>query len=240
MLKRPMSQTTQPHLSHPLILGIDLEGIHQDLIHSGINFKVDRTIEIGAVLWDWHHGQPVKIFSELMDENDRLPISSDIEELTGISDSLLALYGNKGEAITQKLHQLGEMMEQAHYLMAHNAKGYDSPMLKSLFRRYSLSMPSKTWIDTQTDIEYPKKIRTHSLAMLEHAHGFINPFPHRAVTDTLSMLKVAYSYDLDRMVQLAQSPMVTVIAQLKAPNWQDPHEVATFNKIKKQSGQKPL
>ena len=41
---------------------------------------------------------------------------------------------------------------------------------------------------------------------LEHYHGFLNPFPHRAVTDVMSMLKIASQYDLDRMADLAKLP----------------------------------
>ncbi len=225
-----MSEKTN-NPSH-LILGLDLEGIHQDLTNSGLNIKVDRVTEIGAVLWDWKLGQPVKILSELIDEPDRLSITEEIEELTGISNDMLKKYGNRGEEIHLVLKQLSQLIDKADFLMAHNAKGYDLPMLEAMYKRYGLEIPPKTWIDTQTDIEYPKKIRARSMAMLEHSHGFINPFPHRAITDTLAMLKVAYSYDLERMVKLAKSPTIKIVAELKAPNWRDRQEVDRFNVIK--------
>ena len=70
------------------------------------------------------------------------------------------------------------------------------------------------------------------MAMLEYSHGFINPFPHRALTDVLSMLKIASNYEFDRIGQLALSPKVLLVADLKAPNWRNKDEVEEFNSIK--------
>ena len=71
-----------------------------------------------------------------------------------------------------------------------------------------------------------------SMAALEHAHGFVNPFPHRAVTDVLSMLKIFSQYNYDRVFALASSPIVTIVADLKAPNLKDQEAVGEFNRIK--------
>lgn len=214
------------------ILGIDLEGVNEDLVGSGLNLDKDRVTEIGAVMWDWNKSQPVQIYSELIDEPDRLPISEELKELTGLDDEILSKWGAKGEQIRIKLAQLNELIEKADYLMAHNGKGYDIPMLDAMFNRYGMKMAEKTWIDTLTDIEYPTKIKNRSMAMLEYEHGFINPFSHRAVTDVLTMLKIASQYSIERMIQLAQSPIVKIIAQLKAPNWKNKQEVETFNQVK--------
>jgi DNA polymerase-3 subunit epsilon len=214
------------------VLGIDLEGMNADLLLSGVNIATDRVIEIGAVLWDWDSRQPVKILSELTDEVDRLPISEEVELITGINDSMLSKWALKGDEIRNCLKDLANLMEKADYLMAHNGTGYDRPMITGMFKRYDISMPETIWIDTMSDIEFPKKINGRSLAMLEHSHGFVNPFPHRAVTDVLAMLKVATNYSLPRMIQLAKSPTVTLVASLDAPNWRNQKEVAEFNAIK--------
>ncbi len=215
-----------------LILGIDLEGINEDLIESGVNLSVDRVIEIGAVLWDCEHKIPVRIFSELIDEPDRLTINEDVQELTGLSDEILERFGKKRAEIPEVLRALARLMGEADYLMAHNAKVYDRPMLEELFKRHGVSMPEKVWIDTMTDIEFPKRISLRSMAILEHSHGFINPFPHRAVTDVLAMLKVASHYSIERMAKLAKSPMAIIVAQLDTPNWKNKAEVDAFNKLK--------
>jgi len=226
-LGAPMSGT-----SSPLILGIDLEGMNRDLHFTGVDVKTDRVTEIGAVLWDWNAGQPVKILSELIDEVDHLPISEEVEGITGITDELLQNWGAKGQEIHVILEQLKTLMNKADYIMAHNGPMYDIPMLRAMFSRYGLEMPEKTWIDSMTDIEFPKLMTGRSMALLEHSHGFINPFPHRAVTDVLSMLKIARQYPISRIMKLAESPRVTMVASLKAPNWKDNVAVTEFNAIK--------
>lgn len=215
-----------------IILGIDLEGINENLFDNGVNTKVDRVIEIGAVLWQCEGHQPLKIYSELVDEPDRLPLSQEVVELTGITEKILDEWALKGEQIKMALERLALIMKKADYYMAHNGEKYDRPMLESMFTRFEVAMPEKVWIDTQTDVEYPRKIHHLSMAALEHAHGFINPFPHRAVTDVLAMLKVASNYDYLRMAQLAESPKLRIVADLGAPNWKDKAELEQFNKIK--------
>ena len=214
------------------VLGIDLEGMNEDLVYSGVNLKLDRVTEIGAVLWDFKHQKPLQILSELIDEPDCLPISEEVEELTGINNQMLKDWGLKEDHTRIFLRNLSGLMKRADYLMAHNGKNYDIPMLKEMFKRYNVPWQEKIWIDTQTDIEYPSTVKMRSMWALEHAHGFVNPFPHRAVTDVLSMLKIASHYDLDRMVTLAKSPVVTLVAKLKAPNWKNEMDVQIFNKIK--------
>ena len=217
--------------SSPLVLGIDLEGVNVDL-DKGINTDVDRITEIGALLWDWEVAQPVSFHSYLIDEPGRPDISEELEELTGITDRMLTTHGIKVDNISKVLDRLIHDFERADYIVAHNGRGYDHPMLEALFRRHHKVMPSKTWIDSSSDIEYPRRIKQRSLMALEHHHGFVNPFPHRAVTDVMSMLKIVSQYDLDRMAQLAASPVVELVADFSPPNWNDPTEVEKFNTIK--------
>lgn len=214
------------------ILGIDLEGINDNLLEEGVNLKKDRVIEIGAVLWDCHFNQPIKFLSELINEPDRLPISEEVEELTGINDNLLDMWGHPQDKIPEILNQLLQLIEKADALMAHNGAMYDKPMLLALYERFNISFPEKLWIDSAQHIEFPKIIPAKSMPVLEHAHGFINPFPHRAVTDVMAMFKIASNYSFQRMYQLANSPVVQLVAVLDAPNWKDYKQVEEFNRIK--------
>ena len=215
-----------------LILGIDLEGMNENLIEKGINIHTDRITEIGAVLWDTRINSPVRFFSELINERDCPPLSDEVIELTGIDRQLLDEYGLKDEEIKMSLERLSLLIGKSSYLMAHNGERYDKPMLTAIYERFNLKMPEKIWIDTLFDIEYPKKITYRSMAALEHSHNFINPFTHRAVTDVLSMLKIASHYDYERMALLASSPKLKIIATLEAPNWKNSKQVEKFNQIK--------
>lgn len=214
------------------ILGLDLEGINFNLFEEGVNIKKDRVIEIGAILWDCHFNQPIKFMSELVNEPDRLSISEEVEDLTGINDKMLEMWGHPKEKIPEILDQLAELVNMSDAVMAHNGSMYDKPMILAMFKRFGKTFPDKQWIDTAQHIEFPKKIPGKSMPILEHAHGFINPFPHRAVTDVLAMFKIAANYSFQRMYNLASSPIVQLIAVLDAPNWKDYREVEEFNKVK--------
>lgn len=224
--------SAQPEQKQYYLLGLDLEGMNKDLHNDGVQTNTDRVIEIGAVLWDWQEAQPVQMLSELIDEVDRLPISEEVSLVTGINDNILTKWGAKGNDIHPILVRLAKLMEQADYIVAHNGGVYDKPMIEAMFKRYDIAMPDKLWIDSMNDIEFPKAMKGRSMALLEHSHGFVNPFPHRALTDVLSMLKIVSQYSLERMVKLAKSPVVTLVASLNAPNWKDQKAVAEFNAIK--------
>src|SRR5690606_9794451 len=81
------------------------------------------------------------------------------------------------------------------------------------FRKHEYSYDSaKPWIDTKCDI--PQKGKSSSLVYMAADHGFVNPFPHRALHDVFTMLKLAGHYDLDEALQLARSPYITLVAEV--------------------------
>lgn len=127
-----------------LILGVDLEGINENLTQKGVNLNVDRVTEIGAVLWDTRINSPVRIFSELIDEKDRLKLTQEVIELTGIDEQLLKDWGRRGDEIKMALERLALLIKKADYLMAHNGAKYDKPMLTAMFERYEVDMPKKS------------------------------------------------------------------------------------------------
>jgi len=226
------------------VLGLDLEGMNVD-IKKGVNTKLDRITEIGAVLWDWEKKQPLKMFSHLIDEDDRPDITEENTAITGITEEMLEEFGVAGVGVADVLKQLSSLMLKADYIMAHNGgnhlrpnEGYDYQMLKATFDRHKVPWPETVWIDTLTDLEFPEHILRHTkgrkdMMSLEHAHGFINPFPHRAVTDVLSMLKIASNYGIERMFTLANSPMATLVwATGYPPRGSSPEVMAKFEKDK--------
>jgi len=146
-----------------IILGLDFEGMNED-ISKGVNVEKDRITEIGAVAWDWEEGSPIKFISELIDEEDRLPISEENTAITGITEHSLVKHGLKGQDITQAYIDLAHQIENADAVMAHNGggplrpdSGYDYKMLKASFDRHGVIMPSTPWIDTWIDCELTKR-----------------------------------------------------------------------------------
>lgn len=184
-----------------MILGIDVET-------TGLDPEKDEVIELGFALWDWEKRKPVVCGSYLI--QPRAPLSEEIKKITGISDDDFN-YQNSQQVAWR---ELSKFIDKSDYLMAHNA-AFDRSFVSKCVPVYidTIGFAEKIWIDTLIDIDYDQSKAKHkNLTYLSATHGFVNPFPHRALFDVLSMLKVASNYDLNAMVDSARSPLITLVA----------------------------
>jgi DNA polymerase III subunit epsilon len=184
------------------ILGLDFET-------TGLSWKEDRIIEVGAVLYDWDTETPLCLLSQLVDP--KRPIPEEISKLTGITDALIASYAKPENDVLDSLLCL---MGQADYVMAHNGSEFDKLFFDALMARLrpGTTTYDKPWLDTRYDIVFPESITTRNLRFLAAEHGFLNPFAHRAVFDVLTMLRVARQYPLESIIARAKEPNVCVQA----------------------------
>ena len=109
---------------------------------------------------------------------------------------------------------LDNRLGAADYLMAHYTE-FDRTILERFvsWDGYIGEKPfTSKWIDTMTDIPYPESIKTRALPYLAAEHGFLNPFPHRALFDVMTMIKIASMYDFDEILKYADSPNLWVRA----------------------------
>ena len=187
-----------------LLLGLDVET-------TGLDVTEEWIIEIGLVLWDNQLNQPVRIFSELVLEKPDLALSKEIEELTGITTSMLHQFADAPDG--RLFDKIDQMVAQADLMVAHNAP-FDRGFIEAFYQRWDRQFPQKDWLCTLADVEYPKAIRSKSLIYLAGAHGFANPFAHRAVTDVLTMFKVLSHYPLEPAIKNATSPKLSLIARV--------------------------
>lgn len=191
------------------ILGVDFET-------TGLDRERDQIIEVGAVLWDVEASQPVKILSEMIKPEGVTELSPEVESITGLKMSMLERYGTSYREVWTRA--LGEMAKCADVFMAHNAP-FDRAFYERAIRDNGLDPgEKKIWINSETDLPNRayEKGRSRSLSYLAADHGFLNPFPHRAVTDVLTMFKVfePYSNEMDLIIEQAMSPRLLVIAQV--------------------------
>jgi len=191
-----------------LLLGLDFET-------TGLRVEEDRVIEIGAVLWDTSRNKPVQFYSELVCVPEQ--VSDEITGITGIEQSDLEAYGI---ASRDAFHGLSVFSDRAEAIVAHNGNNFDKPFCAAELRRNDLSQIDKHWIDTSVDVPYPPRMKTRSLVHLAAEHGFVNPFPHRALSDVLTMFKVMSFYDAEAILKISKEPNVQVIAIVKEP-WKD-------------------
>lgn len=187
-----------------LIAGFDVET-------TGLDTKTDSIIQLGLVLWDTAAtGKKAKgKYDYLVNWPNLPPLSEEILRVTGINDADLTAYGSPpGEAFRIILATL----EVVDAILAHNGNIFDRPMLENNCKRLGLEPPKKLWMDSTTDIEFPPHITTRKLSHLAAEHSFVNPFPHDAICDVLTMLKIADLYDWNKTLAFAQSPTLLIKA----------------------------
>lgn len=190
-----------------LVLGFDVET-------TGLNVAQDHITQVGAVLWDTDAApgrKRSKIKMDAMISGKHFPEELDpkITELTGITRADL---DNFGQPVANVLTTVNMLMMLADAVVAHNGNLFDRPMFEHNCRRHGIEPVSKLWIDTSCDIDYPISIQTRKLIHLAAEHHFINPFPHDAMSDVMTMLKIADLYDWQKTVEWAKAPTLAIRA----------------------------
>ncbi|MEG7787053.1 hypothetical protein U2388_15000, partial [Listeria monocytogenes] len=82
-------------------------------------------------------------------------------------------------------------------------RNYDQPLLSSELARHDVDLApinSVPWLDTRYDLPHEEEPESRKLKHLACDLGFTNPFPHRAVTDVLTMCRVTASHDFGAIV----------------------------------------
>lgn len=183
-----------------LLIGMDTET-------SGLSPQENQIIEIGAVAWDVELKTPVSFYHAFI--RNKEPLSDKIIEITGLSDDLLAKYGTTEEVALQGYR---DFCFGGDYQVAHNAP-FDKGFVEAAYERNGILAPDLKWLDTSKDVPYPAHFKSSALIPLAAYHGFVNPFPHRAVTDTLTMMRVLSNYDIQKIIDNACEPKLVLWAK---------------------------
>src|SRR5208282_1970744 len=188
-----------------LILGKDYET-------TGLDPDVHSVTEVGMVLWDTDLRAPIKIMGFLVDPGPNAVWDPVVLQINpSITPELCAKYGYQSE---RALKQILSWYQPADVACAHNGTRFDRLFFNAWCQRHGYDPePNKLWIDTNTDIElpFPEKM-SRKLSYMAADHSFLNPFPHRAVFDVMTMFRILDQYDLDRVLYLAKQPNVNLQA----------------------------
>jgi len=111
------------------------------------------------------------------------------------------------------IEDVAERIGRADAVIGQNVIQFDKEFLDNAAKRLNITIPVKPWIDTRTDL--PLTVESKSLVYMAADHGFLNPFPHNAIADGLTVLKLAGMYDFDKM--LARSKEANVVLQSLQP-----------------------
>lgn len=184
-----------------LILGLDFET-------TGMEPEIHSVTEVGAVLWETEIHSPVRAQGYLVNPGEGAVWDPACLNMNGINPRTCEKFGYPSE---KGLKQLLMWYNQADVLCAHNGNHFDKKFLKKWCERHDFEVDEKLWIDTMLDLPFPPKT-ARRLTYMAAEHGFLNPFPHRALFDVMTMLKILDQYPIDQVIKLAQSPLVLIEA----------------------------
>lgn len=189
------------------VLGFDLET-------TGLVPSQDRIVELGWCLWDVETATPLRMGNDIFLQE--APIPEETIRVHGITNEVAKEFGIQAAAALSCFEDIVAYYKP-DYLVAHNGHNFDLPFLLAEFKRHGVECPTVSatpLIDTRADIPYEKEPESRRLKHLALEDGFINPFPHRALFDVMTMLKVLSRHSIDKIVEYQKIPWIIVRAMV--------------------------
>jgi DNA polymerase-3 subunit epsilon len=178
-------------------------GVIIDVETTGLDAATDSIIEIGVV--EFVRGasadqvQVAAVYSGLQDPGR--PLTAEIVKLTGLTDEMLAGRRIEWGFVTK-------ILADASIVIAHNAE-FDTRFLLRVPELQSLNLH---WACSLRHIDWDSKgFKTKKLTYLAADAGFVNPFPHRAVFDCCTTLRLVTPY-LDELVRNSYQREIRILA----------------------------
>jgi len=171
---------------------------------TGLDFQNDRPIEIGAVLYSTGQKRTMESTGFLVKTD--VAISSFITGLTGLTHAAVNKFGYDS---VDALDIVIDMMKEAEAIVGPERDSFRQAHVGAWASRHGRTIPEKLWIDTRTDLP---GVESKGLTYMAADHGFLNLFPHGALTDVQTCLKIVSMYDIDVVVARAKEPVVVLKA----------------------------
>lgn len=182
-----------------IILGLDYET-------TGFDPVTDRVIEVGLALWDVERRKPISQRDFYVKPEIEIPQEKwdEVTPIHGITKEDVEKYGIPD-------HKAWELMSgfisKADAIVAHNGTMFDKNFYEAWCARYLCQPLPTLWVDTRLDVPEPM---TGSLVCIAAKKGFLNPFPHQALSDVLTMLKILEGYDIAAVIERAKIPNILI------------------------------
>ncbi len=181
---------------------------------TGLNPKVDRIVEIGASLYCSDSERLLRTISFITDDGT-IKISPEISAINKITQEMLNNENTDFASVFSLLED--NFVARCDYLCAHNSP-FDKAFIEAELSRAGYAIWERPWIDTAVDIPYPSSMQTRKLVHLASEHSFVNPFPHTALSDVLTMYRVFKSYPIADIIKRQGSPTILIRAEVDYAN----------------------
>lgn len=188
-----------------------------DVETSGLDTKKDEIWEIAWVITDIKL-TILHVESHLL--TIKTPLSKEVQDLCKMDNESIDTFGKDPKSIFAKFVK-DYYWYKVTYIAGHNIKKYDNLILQSNMERYGFKeleefFKNAMYIDTMNDLpyEYPTK----KLSYLAAEHGFLNPFAHRALFDVATTVRILQGYDMEKVLEIAESPDVEIRAMVSFEN----------------------
>lgn len=185
-----------------LLVDLETSGLHWDEGH--------RVVEVAAALYDTKYASVIESFSALIRHHE-----NGAEHVNGIPVGLLLEQGDDPEPVW---HRFVGLSQEAECFVAHRSE-FDQGFARKSIEAIPLEDwdPSKPWVCTKSDVEWPNKLRGDHLVQVALGLGLGVSAAHRAMVDVdttarcltrLSQMGV----DLESLIRRAMRPKVRVVA----------------------------
>lgn len=213
-------------------MGEEVKILALDFETTGLLHEKEAFItEIGAALFSTYTGRVLESFGAFLQVPPGQIIPPHIVYLTklNIHDC------DNGMDRAQAFGSLVGMIAKADAILTKNGVMFDIPMLKREPLFTTQDLPPV--IDLNWDIPLPSSIKGRSQNHIACDLGFLNPFPHQALPDCLTLIEICRRIvtNWEKALESASSPIVEVEAIVKYHD-KDKAKGAGFTWDKERSG----
>ena len=186
-----------------VILGIDLET-------TSLDTETTDILEVGMIMYHVERRSMVAVNDFIIKPKDFSEEKAwESYEITGIHPELIDTFGI---SIVSAMGLVIDWIDRSDFILGHNIIRFDRPILE---RFVKIDIPT---IDTMVHIRYPSKIKARNLIGLAAEHGFLNMYPHRAVFDVASTIRLLENYSIEVIIEAALSRMFWCRAMVSFEN----------------------
>ena len=188
-----------------------------DFETTGLNPEHDRITEYGIAVYNTEDKNILYMESQLVKLPNEFVISEHVVKLNGITQAMLDNNPTVPESyILQKLDYIYKSYQCSCFLSHYSEfdKSFFNAMVSRNKEQFHTNLNAEKWMCSLRDFPYPPKIKQKSLQYLASDYGFLNPFSHRAMSDVLTVIKIAQNFDLESIYNDVGLPPVYVIAKV--------------------------